>query len=177
MAYHSNRFWWNNKTFFFPVRLYCRELPSISYFQDINDNSFKEVKSLQLFSSKTFQIWNQMHLNPYGAFTALKIQPNRWFRRKSRFPHLESPVVCWCLVDWTLMAPRWLDRRGEFLGDGLGEILGGERGEDSWGQGRAAGGLNVGFFLGMRLRRWLTQRCCSSAELVNSSSSLALDMS
>lgn len=76
------------------------------------------------------------------------------------------------------MAPRWDDMCGELLGEGRGE----SRGEDldvasgRW-AGATGGGLIVGCFLGMRLRRWLTQSCCSPGLLVSRSSSLAVVMS
>lgn len=93
-------------------------------------------------------------------------------------PHLGFPDDCCCLLDWILMAPRWADIWGELLGEGRGETRGDERAVASGGLFCTAGGeLIVGCFLGMRLRRWLTQRCCSSWELVSRSSSLAVDMS
>ena len=100
------------------------------------------------------------------------------FQQNFLRPHLGFPDGCCCLLGWTLMAPRWADIRGELLGEGCGETRGEERDVASWGVFCiAAGGLIVGCFLGMRLRRWLTQRCCSSGELVSKSSSLAVDMS
>lgn len=164
---------------------------------DINDNVFERVKELQLFLS---QFWNfhlvsdifyQTHLITFSDFTSYSkwralddcriSQISFHFKLIYRYllvSHLDFSDVCCCLVDWTLMAPRWADRWGEFLGEGFGEILGDECDVGSWGQGSAAGeAFNVGVFLGMRLRRWLIQRCCSSAELASSSSSLALDMS
>lgn len=73
-----------------------------------------------------------------------------------------------------MIAPRCGEICGEPLGDGRGETRGEDRGGAS---GRWAGTADCGCFLGMRLRRWLTHRCCSSRLPVSKSSSLAVDMS
>lgn len=92
--------------------------------------------------------------------------------------NLVFPDDCCCLLGWILMAPRWDDKWGELLGEDRGEIRGEDLDVASGGWVWAAEGwLIVGCFLGMRLRRWLTQRCCSSWLLVSKSRSLAVDMS